>query len=336
MKSLNVILFLLFFVFPSQASDDPDEPFYDERERGWFWHEAIPDEVEKKPEEISALRASPSPDEKEKMIPLDVKWLKDNIDNLMSNAINKPTPENLAAYAYAQRLMLDLGSRFSTKITQFIKMEESLDETNRRPMAQFALNSFKSEHRISIRDVFDKVKSRSGFWFFYSSDCEYCMKQISVIRQIKAQYNIDVLAISLDGGILPGMETFDVIPDVERIVADKFNVEVTPAIYLVDNKNAEVIKMTEGLHSQKDIEDRMMLIARDKKFITEEEFMLAQGVRELNIFKNSNGEVLASAKRLDQDPGYLADLLREKLKEVKPYGALRILPTSEEELKKRK
>ena len=93
---------------------------------------------------------------------------------------------------------------------------------------------------------------------------------------------------------------------------------------MVDTKNMDVIAIAEGLQSLPEIEEKVMLLAKERGFVSDEEYMLTRGVREINVFRNSNGQVLAEKKKLESDPGYLADLLREKLKDLKPYGAVNV------------
>ena len=315
------------FAFLFSVSVFASNPYFFDKERGWLWREEPVIEVPEEIEDTPPPTAAPSESKPEEMVELDVAWLKNNMERLMVTAINNPSHENLASFAYAQRLMLDTSSRFSSKMTEFMMLEDTLNESNRRPLSQFAINSFKGEQRVSIRDVFDSVKQRSGIWFFFSSECEYCKKQVPVLVQLNAQYGIDILAISMDGGVLPGMEKFEVVMDYNLAMSEKFGVASTPSLFMVDSKNMDVIAIAEGLLSLPEIEEKVLLLAKDRGFVSDEEYMLTRGVREINVFRNSNGQVLADKEKLESDPGYLADLLRAKLKDLKPYGTV---PVSED------
>ena len=119
--------------------------FFDDRERGWFWHEEPLDETEVVEEE----QISPSASQSEKT-ELGVEWLRNNLPKLMDKAMDNPTEDNLANYAYAQRLMVDIGSRFSSRMMDFMEIEKTLDEGNRRPTSAFSLNAFKSDRSSVI------------------------------------------------------------------------------------------------------------------------------------------------------------------------------------------
>ena len=65
-------------------------------------------------------------EKKEEKVRLDVAWLRSKIPEYQEVAINNPTRENIARYMYVQRYMLDMGSRFATKTTEFNQFESEL------------------------------------------------------------------------------------------------------------------------------------------------------------------------------------------------------------------
>ena len=263
------------------------------------------------------------PDDK---IPLDTKWLKENLETIMYRAMDNPTEENLASFAWAQRLMLDMGSRFSSKMSDFMLGEELLDESNRRPTSAFALNQFKSEQNSAVAEVLSKVQAKTqGIWFFYASTCPYCKKMIPVIKRLKQDHGIDVLAISLDGGVIEGMEGIDIVVDYGQEVADRFGVSITPTTYLVLEDN-QIARVADGLRSLPELEQKLLRTARQESIISKEEYEKTRDVNELNIYNNENGQLIVDKTRLESDPAYLAEILRQKLSDVQPYGTQRISP----------
>ena len=197
--------------------------------------------------------------------------MRKNLDGIRDNAINKPTPENLAAYAYAQRLMLDLSTRFSSKMMEFMEVETLLDESNRRPTTSMALASFSQETRNALVDIMSKIKADNHLWFFYKTTCTYCMQQIPVLKEFSNRYGIKILAISMDGGTIPGMENFDVVYDRAGIVTKRFNVTATPTMFVAKNDGKRFIPLTQGLHTLPEIEKRLLLVSREANIITQEE-----------------------------------------------------------------
>lgn len=295
-------------------------PFYKDRERGWFWHESQPVEEEKKeePQQIAPQKAEPE------KIELTVEWVKDELPKAMNRAINNPTDENLAAYAYLQRLALDQASRFSSRMSEFMAMESQLDESKRRPTSAMGLSSFHEERREVVREAIEEVRNKTnGIFFFYASYCSYCHRMVPVLNEIKKTHGIDILAISMDGGIIPGMENFTVVEDIDNSVTDLFGVSITPTLHLVMKDNSSEL-IVEGLKTVPDVEDRILFAARKKGVLSQEMYAKTRSVREINVFKNENGNLVGDKSKLENDPAYLVEMLRLQLEDKEVFGTRRI------------
>lgn len=322
---MRYFLLYILLLTPTCFAQQENPKFYDQRSKGWFWHEPEPEPVPE-PERESLDQKQPDtpaneePTQQPSTVTLDSAWLKANLEKLTTKAIDNPTPENLAAYAYAQRLMMDLGSRFSTKMTEFMTLEQQLQESNRRPFSAFALNEFADERNKTKLEIMQQLKENTHLWFFYSSTCSFCMKQLPVLNELQRLTNIPIMAISMDGGLLPGMENMELVYDEDLRVSQMFNVTSTPTMFMVVNKDRTPIPLTIGLNSLDEIEKRLLLISRQAGVITEDQFQLAKEVRDIGIFTNSTGEIVADRSRLESDPKYLAELLRRKLEESQGLG----------------
>lgn len=292
--------------------DEQGKPFFEDKERGWFWHESLPSEEE---EEIQ-----PPPPVVEQKVELSTTWLKGQLPILLDKAINNPTEANLSAYAYAQRLMLDQASRFSSKMDEFMSTESFLDESQRRPSVSFALSAFEEERSQVVKEVVSEISNKSkGLFFFYASDCGFCHKMVPVLIEFKRRHNVNILAVSMDGGMIPGLESFEIVTDESGEVSRKFNVNVTPTVHLVKMDNSAEL-VAEGLKALPALEDSLLLASRKVGLITKEMFAKTRSVRELNVFKNEDGNIVADKERLESDPEYLAEILRQQLSDGKVFG----------------
>ena len=311
----------LLISFGAAASSTPAN-FYEDSRRGWFWFED-PELVEEEIIEeldLPSSNASNQELEEKELVRLDVAWLREKIPEYRDAAINNPSRENIARFLYTQRYMLDMSTRFSAAAMEFSQFETELDESRRRPITAFSLNAFREETRNSVQEVLSAINESAHIWFFFSSDCSYCMQQISVLRQIKSRFNLEVLAISLDGGTLPGIEEFEVVVDTNG-VGENFGVQFTPTMMLVENGGESFTNIGEGLTSLPILQDRMLLAARMQKIITNEQYQLTQNVRDINVLQDVDGAMLADAELLETDPGYLAEILRSQLGTARPAGA---------------
>ena len=117
----KMLVLMSLFITGVHANEDQslikDTPFVSGQafKKGFFWYD---DAARKTEEEIMEttrpLSSSPQSVQEEK-IELNSKWLKDNMPRLLTQAMDNPTPENLSRFYTAQRLMLDIGTRFSDK-----------------------------------------------------------------------------------------------------------------------------------------------------------------------------------------------------------------------------
>lgn len=296
-------------------------PFYEDKQRGWFWHEDRTIE-EKKEEKLPQDKVESS--KPAETVELTVEWINEAIPRVMNRAINNPTDENLAAYAYLQRLALDQASRFSSRMTEFMAMESQLDEAKRRPTSSFALNSFNEERNKVVREAINVVKENTkGIFFFFASDCGYCHRMVPVLHELNKKHGIEILGISMDGGMIRGMEWMNVVEDMSNEVSDQFGVNITPTLHLVLNDNSSEL-IIEGLKTLPDIEDRYLFAGRKSGVLGQELYAKTRSVREINVFKNENGNLVADKERLENDPGYLAELLRMQLEEKEVFGTRRM------------
>lgn len=277
-SKISIPFLFLSLSFQCLAGDD----FYDQSQRGWFWHEAPPEVVE--PEEPEPEPESPPEKPEEKMVNIDVKWIKKNLPILQNKAIENPTTENLGAFYAAQRLMLDYSSNFANKSGDFFRKEANwLSEDHRRPTESFMLNRFKSDLLKAQEPVIKKVATQAGIWFFFSSSCPYCLKQLPLIQYLSKEYNINVLYISLDGGSIPGIPDDKVVIDVGGKATSQFNVTVTPTTYLVSNDASKFELLSNGVSALPKIQNALVQTAHKFDWINDDEYKSVQSVRRSNV-----------------------------------------------------
>lgn len=335
MRTITTICFLCFVTITNALAQDNTKPnFYNQRSKGWFWHEPEiePEDPAKEKKQQQVIQSAqpeslkPVHPPEQQVQPLNSEWLKANMDRLTMKAVDNPTPENLAAYAYANRLLMDMSSRFSIKMMEFMTLEQVLQESNRRPYSAFALSEFADERHKAKKVILDALKDKTHIWMFYSSTCSFCIKQIPVLREFHRLTGIPMLGISMDGGVLPGMEDFELVYDEDLRVSKMFGVTATPTMHLVVNKDKTPIPLTVGLNSLDEIEKRLLLIAREANVITAEQYELAREVRDIGVYKNESGEIMADKQRLENDPAYLVELLKMRLQEDEKSSTVNATP----------
>lgn len=193
--------------------------------------------------------------------------------------MDDPSPENVRAVLYLQRLAMDKSSKYADVTQAVTNGNPFLDEVSRRPTATFGTQLATSKSEAAKKAVFRDIATKSGIWYFFRSDCQYCERQGPVLRSISDQYGIPVVAISLDGGPPPGGD-FAQRYLVDSGQAAQLQVRSTPAIYLVQPKTQQFAPIVQGLIAADELVDRFLIAAHAAKWITEDQFQSTRAFRD--------------------------------------------------------
>lgn len=223
---------------PQRTNTDPPvagSSFYADQERGWFWYEQPPPEPEpepeKKPEEPIVAMPPAEPQEKPVELPPmgSVAWLQIMIPKLKEAAIDNPSEENIKAFYYAQRLMMDKAERFSRASVQTIKNEPLLDEDLRYPTSNAASSALASAADIQKNNLLKIIADNAALMiFFKGADCTLCAQAISALQGLEHAYGFTIIPVSMDGEPLPGGEYQNLQYD--SGLAEHLGIITTPAI----------------------------------------------------------------------------------------------------------
>ncbi len=87
------------------------------------------------------------------------------MQSFMDKAIDEPTNENVRAYLYLQRVMMDKVSQFADVSQQVIMGDPVLDEIGRRPLAIYAANRMDREAGNQRDVALGEVSNRALLFF---------------------------------------------------------------------------------------------------------------------------------------------------------------------------
>ena len=265
-----------------------------------------PPELEKKPEIIviapaSKEKAKETPDPSK--VPYSVAWLKKQMPILIERALDNPTKENVGAYYYVQRVLLDKGQNFAEKAREVTSTDPLLDETNRIPLSTLGAGLFGRLELKAHNEALKYLTQKGAIWLFYSSTCDYCSSQIRTVKDVAKKYGFIVKYIAVDGKSLPGIED-EFIKDTGQAKALKLT--ITPTTIFAAPPT-ELMIVSQGLMSSEALEERMIIAANSQKIFPPEM------VKDLN---RHNRGVLDSEDMKDgatDDPVELINNLRKKL-----------------------
>lgn len=292
-------------------------PFYEDKERGWFWYEEPPAEELIEPEPI-APSPQPVPEKKEEPSiakssgpkPLSAEWFRKNMEKYRDKAIDDPTHENVSTYMYLQRVMLDKAEKFSEVSQRVVMADALLDENSRRPIATFGAFAKDEMSTKGTEKAAKKLAEAAGLWFFYDSTCEFCVKQAGVLKGLMNAYGFKVLAIARDGAQLPGGS----FPDftIDRGQSKKLGVDATPALFLVKpGENGGAIQLGQGLLAGDEIIKRSIALAHQNGWLNDNDY---QETRKVNPIQIETRTIQNLDENIMDNPADLVKIIRNDLK----------------------
>ena len=260
----------------------PEPHFFLDKERGWFWREVQPEPKTptakpEKPSTLSppsiqgSLKSSP-----QEPLPLSAAWFRKNLESYRDRAIDDPSSENVAAYYYLQRVMMDKAHRFTDVARQVVMSDPFLDENQRRPIATFAANETNRLAGMASEQALSTVARQAGILFFFRSDCPYCHIQAPLLAVLEKRFGFKVYAVSLDGKPMPGDLYLDFHAD--RGQANLLGVVSTPAMFLMKPPD-DLLPLSQGALSLDDLTGRILLVAHESGWIDDAVFDATRGQR---------------------------------------------------------
>ena len=299
------------------SSDRENSPYYQDKERGWFWYE---DPAQPEEENLRENQPSPAPKSipskpqaqttnSSSAKPLSAEWFRKNMEQYRDKAIDDPSPENVGAYLYLQRVMLDKAEKYA-QASQLMTMKDPvLDENSRRPIATFGAFAKDEMATIGTQKAAKKLAEKAGLWFFYLSNCTFCLKEAGVLKGLMNAYGFKVLPVALDGLPLPN----GAFPNftIDQGQAKKLGVETTPALFLVKPGGA-AIQLGQGLLSSDEIVNRAITLAHEQGWLTTEEY---QETRKVKTVEVDSQTIQSIDEKIVNNPNELINIIRNNLKQ---------------------
>lgn len=323
-KTILLLVATIFLVYPCVSwglTASETGSYLDRKSEGWFWYQdpkdLIPEEPviippptpKKKPEQEKKVKKKPvSPPSTTKPAdePFTVKWIKKNLPILRDRAIDNPTDKNVAAYMYAQRVMMDKSQNFARKVKEVVMSDPFLDESNRIPLASAMRAAVFRAQGKAQEEAMKYLSTTTGIWFFFDSKCKFCFEQWKMVKHLAKKYDLAVLNISKDGKPLPEMKEYRTDIGQSKLL----DLQIIPAVVLVRPPDKAFV-ISQGLTSSDGLEDRVFMAARIHELLPEDM------VRRADIFQRG---VLSPADMKDlpnsEDPGEMINTIRERLKKT--------------------
>jgi conjugal transfer pilus assembly protein TraF len=328
MIKIHLLLLLLTYWLPIVTArgdavvQSPSVPYFEDKQRGWFWYEVLPEPVKKIQPDIQASQEKPKPDNKPsgdvqaeietqtqaqpsaQPQPLSSAWLKQNLEHYLNQAIDDPSPENVAAFYYLQRVMMDKAERFTNAARYVVMSDPQLDETVRRPVATYAANEANHQASVVAERALKAIAAQAGILFFFRSDCPYCHVQAPILAMLENAYGFKIYPVSLDGLPMPNGFFNEFKRDNGQ--AAMLGVEQTPALFLMKPPK-QIVPLAQGALSLEELTGRILLAAKEAGWIDATQYQTTQGIRNTPMLLPAAGSI---SPAVTQDPLSLIQALQ--------------------------
>jgi conjugal transfer pilus assembly protein TraF len=209
-------------------------------------------ELEPKPKTDPSLQN----DYKEKL-----QAIQEDLENKKTKAVIYPTEENLKSYMQAQMKVINQAGFFADEWRRVLWKTPDLDYTLTRPASKIAKEAWIDERNKDVATTVKNINQRYGIFFLFRGSCYFCHIYAPILKSFKEKYDIDVVAISMDGGSIPGWENH-LLNDKGQITKLGITSDNVPATLLFDKQTKQIIPIGYGVLAHSDLEERIFAITK--------------------------------------------------------------------------
>jgi len=228
--------------------------FFSQKAEGWHWYQDPIMVLEKSEAPIQA--SSPAFSPIFKTASEVVKAYQQELQKRLHLAWVIPTEQNVKAYQVMQKDLVQRSHEFSQTWMRVVYQNPDFDHSVAFPSSHLGRHLYLDQKKALVKETIRALAQDYGLFFFFSSGCAYCHQFAPIVQQFSKEHGWHVLAVSSDGGTLPGFK--DALPDNGLI--EQWKVQVLPALFAVNPKTAHIVPLAYGLTTIDQIEDRLMTL----------------------------------------------------------------------------
>ena len=223
--------------------------------RGWHFYEELASEDEPAPQP----RTPPAPKPPAKAPELvEFERLQKTLEEYRNIAILRPTEANVRRYMELEAKIVSQASYFADVAQRVAWATPELDPTLQgRPVNAKALEVFEQQQLAARSRSVAELGKDHVLFFFFRSDCPYCHAVAPTLGAFEARHGINVVAISIDGGPMPGF------PSARRDngIARTLNVTQVPAVFLAQPFTGKISPIGFGVLSESQLLERIAIVS---------------------------------------------------------------------------
>ena len=261
MKGTLLILSLILVTLCPVAVNAQTIParYWSDAWRGWHFYEDPEPDTQDRPAPSPKV-VSPTAKPKATRPPelAEFERLQKTLEETRNIAIMRPTEANVRRYLELEARVVARASTFADVAQRVAGATPELDPTLQgRPVNAKALEVFEQQQMSQRTENIGTLGRDHVLFFFFRGDCPYCHAFAPTLGAFEARYGIKVVAISIDGGTMPGF------PDARRDngIATTLKVSQVPAVYLAQPFTGKIMPIGFGVLSEAQLLERIAIVS---------------------------------------------------------------------------
>ncbi|WP_420475245.1 conjugal transfer protein TraF [Noviherbaspirillum sp. ST9] len=236
---------------PTAVAPERNSSYWSDSQRGWHFYEDPEAELEQPPlpkaePRKAGLRKPPEIAAFER--------LQKTLEETRNIAIIHPTETNVRRYMELEARVVNQASLFADVAQRVAWATPTLDPTlHGRPVNAKALQVFEQTQLESRSHSVAELAKDHVLFFFFRSDCPYCHAFAPTLTAFQARHGITIVAISVDGGGIPGFAA----PRRDNGIARTLNVTQVPAVFLAQPFTGKIAPIGFGVLSESQLLERI-------------------------------------------------------------------------------
>lgn len=209
-----------------------------------------------------AAPEAPSPSEPQYPATAAIDAARKDLDELKNRAILEPSPQNLEAYMFAQKAMVEQAGRFADVWQRVLFKTPALDANRDYPLSQVGGQVYQDQQRVAWERSLQLASANLGFMVVVTDEksCGLCASQLEIIKTMETSYGIVPLVISKDGSWHPLYPKASV--DTGQLKKLGLDGHPTPFIALVEPNSGTVEPLGSGLLTEDVILERVFVVTQ--------------------------------------------------------------------------
>lgn len=241
------------------SAQDAAAHYWSDSWRGWhFYEDPMPEERERPPLPDKMVPATPPAPPSKAPELVEFERLQKTLEDTRNIAIMRPTEANVRRYMKLESEVVARASYFADIAQRVAWATPELDPTLQgRPVNAKALEVFEQTEWVDRSRSIAELGKDHVLFFFYRSDCPYCRAFAPTLATFQVRHGIQVVAISVDGGPMPGFPK----ARADNGIATALKVAQVPAVFLAQPFTGKITPIGFGVLSESQLLERIAVVS---------------------------------------------------------------------------